>query len=147
MFLKFCKIHRKTSFAESFFWIKKQTGNLKLSEAATGDVLLNKTFLKILLILQEKPVLESLFNKVTVLGAWNFIKKTLTQVISCENCKHFKNNYFEEHLFQPASNIPGILAECSLNVVIMFRASREHIGNIFKKKFLKTFSVEKLLLC
>ena len=117
--------------------IKLQTGNPKLSEAATGDVLLNKALLKSLQILQEKPLLKSLFNKVAVLGSWNFIKRTLTQMLSCGNCKHFKNNYFEEHLSQPTSNVRGILAECSLNVVTMFRASREHLGNIFKKIFFK----------
>ena len=46
----------------------------------------------------KKPVLESLFNKVAALRTCNFIKKTLTQVLYCENCKLFKNNYFEEHL-------------------------------------------------
>ena len=30
--------------------------------------------------------------------AANFIKKTPTQVFSCEYCEIFKNTYFEEHL-------------------------------------------------
>ena len=34
---------------------------------------------------------------------------------------------------QPAHNIPGIFAECSLRVA-MFRTSREHLGNISKEK-------------
>ena len=33
----------------------------------------------------------------------NFIKKTLTQVFSCEYCEIFKNTYFEEHLRTAAS--------------------------------------------
>ena len=52
------------------FLIKLQTGNLKLPEAATGDVQLNKVFLKI-----SQISLASLFNKVAVLRACNFIKK------------------------------------------------------------------------
>ena len=54
----------------SLFLIKLQAGNLELSEAATGDVQQNKVFLKISQVSQE-----SLFNKVAVLSAFNFIKK------------------------------------------------------------------------
>ena len=44
-------------------------------------------------------MLESLFSEVTGLRAWNFIlKKTPTEVFSCEICEIFKNIYFEEHL-------------------------------------------------
>ena len=49
------------------------------------------------------PVLESLFNKVASLKAYNFIKKTPTQVLSCEICQIFRNTYFEEHLGTTAS--------------------------------------------
>ena len=38
-------------------------------------------------------MLESLFDKIVVLRACNFIKKTLTKVFSCEIC-----NYFDKHL-------------------------------------------------
>ena len=70
----------------------------------------------------------------------DFIKKeTLTQVFSCEFCKISKNIFFIEHLWatasQPARDIPGIFAECSLSVT-MFGTAREHLGNIFKKKIL-----------
>ena len=55
-------------------------------------------------ISQEKPVLESLFDKVAGLRSCNFIKKRLlTQVFSCEICEIFKNIYFEEHLRMTAS--------------------------------------------
>ena len=40
------KIHRKNIFPVVSFLIKLQVGNLKLSGAATGDVLQNKAFLK-----------------------------------------------------------------------------------------------------
>ena len=40
---------------------------------------------------------------------------------------------------QPAHNIPGILAVCSLSVA-MFETSREHLGTVLKEKiFLKVF--------
>ena len=51
----------------------------------------------------EYFTLESVFNKAAVLRVCNFIKKTLTQMISCEIYKLFKNNYFEEHLRASAS--------------------------------------------
>ena len=41
-------------------------------------------------------MLGSLFNKVAGL-------KAATQVIFCEYCEIFKNNYFEEHLQMAAS--------------------------------------------
>ena len=53
----------------NLFLIKLQAGNLKLSEVATGDVL-SKVFLRISQILQE-----SLFSRVVVLRACNFIEK------------------------------------------------------------------------
>ena len=64
MFLKILRNSQKNIFAGVSFLIKLQAGNLKLSEAATGDVLLNNVFLKILQT-----------YKVAILGACNFIKK------------------------------------------------------------------------
>ena len=90
-FAKFTDKH----LCRSLFLMKLQAGNLKLSEAATGDVLWKKVFLKrctdvseqpfidplqnrcswiIHKLHRKKPVLESLFNKVAVLRACNFIK-------------------------------------------------------------------------
>ena len=46
MFLKILQISQKNVFAGVPFLIKLQAGNLKLSEAATGDVLLKKGVLK-----------------------------------------------------------------------------------------------------
>ena len=40
------------------------------------------------------------------------------------------------NLTHPVQNIPGIFAECSLNVE-MFRTSREHAGNILKRNIFK----------
>ena len=39
-------------------------------------------------------MLGSLFNKVAGLKAWNFIKKTPAQVLSCEICENFKKTFF-----------------------------------------------------
>ena len=44
MFLKTLQISQKDAFAGVSFLIKLQAGNLKLSEAATGYVLLKKVF-------------------------------------------------------------------------------------------------------
>ena len=96
MFLKILQISQKNVFAGVPFLIKLQAGNLKLPEAATGNVLLKKVFLKrrtgvsetavhtsptqnkcfraILKIHSKIPVLESLFTKLAVLRACSFIK-------------------------------------------------------------------------
>ena len=48
---------------------------------------------------------------------------------------------------QPARNIPGILAECSISFE-MFGTSREQSANILKENiFDGNFSKEKLLFC
>ena len=97
VFLKILQNSQKNVFAGVPFIIKLQAGNLKLSEAATGNVLLKKVFLKrrtgvsepavhtsstqnkcfriIYKVHSKKPVLEPLFNKVAVLRACNFIKE------------------------------------------------------------------------
>ena len=96
MFWKILQISQKNVFAGVPFIIKLQAGNLKLSEAATGNVLLKKVFLKrrtgvsepavhtsstqkcfwtIHKIRSKIPVLESVFNKVAVLRACSFIKE------------------------------------------------------------------------
>ena len=96
IFLNILQNSQKNVLAGVSFLIKLQAGNLKLSEAATGDILSKKVFLKrrtdvskpavhrfstqnmyfwiIHKIHSKKPVLESLFNKVAVLRACNFIK-------------------------------------------------------------------------
>ena len=51
-------------------------------------------------------MLESLFIKVTVLRACNFIKETPTQVFSCEFCQLFKNIYLIEDLQTVGSETP-----------------------------------------
>ena len=101
MFLKILQNLKKNIFAGVSFLIKLQTGNLKLSEAATGGSSVKQGVLKNFAnVTGKKPILKSLFNKVAVLKACNFmvLKKTPTKVLSCEVCKLFKNNYFEEHL-------------------------------------------------
>ena len=39
------------------------------------------------------------FNKVAKLLYWNHTSAWVTQVISCEFCKNFKNAFFMEHLW------------------------------------------------
>ena len=59
---------------------------------------------------RKTPVLESIFNKVTVLQAWSFnLKETPTRVFSCEIFKNLKNTYFEDHL---GTTVP----ECSRKI-------------------------------
>ena len=53
--------------------------------------------LEILQVSLEKSVLESLFIKVGVLRACNFIKEDSETGVYCDIYKLFKNNYFEEH--------------------------------------------------
>ena len=127
MFLKIFQNSQKNVLAGVPFLIKLQTGNLKLSEAATGDLMLKEVFLKrrtgvsepavhrfstqnrffgiIHKTHRKRPVLKSLFNKVAVLGSATLSGKTPTQMLSCEICEIFKNNYFEEHLWPPASKL------------------------------------------
>ena len=48
---------------------------------------------------RKKNMCWSLFSiKQKFRGPATLLKKTPTQVLSCEICKLFKNNYFEEHL-------------------------------------------------
>ena len=70
MLIKILQNSQINIFALVSFLIKLQAGNLKLSEAATGDVQQNKVSLKISQISQE-----SSFNKVAVLRAFNSIKR------------------------------------------------------------------------
>ena len=51
----------------------------------------------------KKPLLQSLFSKATVPAI--LLKKSPTQVLSCEICKLFKNNYFEYHLWTSTSKL------------------------------------------
>ena len=62
-------------------------------EISTGSVLWKKLLLKLSQYSQEKLLLQSLASRPATL-----LKKTPTQVFSCEYCKIFKNIYFEEHL-------------------------------------------------
>ena len=78
MFLTILQNTQKNVFAEVPFSENLHAGNLKLSEAATGDVLKKKVFLKWLMIHKihiKKSELESLFNKVAVLRTCNFVKE------------------------------------------------------------------------
>ena len=53
-----------------------------------------------------------------------------TQIYTCINTSTCTR------ISQPAHNVPGIFAECSLSVA-MFRASKEHLRNILKKNIFK----------
>ena len=71
-------------------------------------------------------MLESLFNK-----------EVPTQVFSCENCKIFKNTYFEEHLRRTAS---GTTSVCS--GAVLFELSCRSIS----RKSLSLIKIENNLL-
>ena len=43
-------------------------------------------------------------------GPATLLKKTPTQVLSCEICKLFKNNYFEEHLWMSGSKLLNLFS-------------------------------------
>ena len=62
-------------------------------------------------------------------------KNTLMTLKKEETVYIFKLNDIAKPIYrlpsQPARNVPGIFAECSLGVA-MFRASREHLGNMLK---------------
>ena len=55
--------------------------------------------------------MESFSNKVAEIKACSVIKKTPTQVFSCEYYKIFKNICFEDHLQTAASTSWGILCK------------------------------------
>ena len=78
MFLKGWQNSQQNILSGVSLLIKLQAGNLKPTEATTGD---------------KQPVLEYLFNKVAYLLPATLSKKTLTLVLSYKIC-----NYFKEHL-------------------------------------------------
>ena len=94
---------------------------------------------------RKTPVPESLFLiKFQVLLATLLKKETLAQVFSCEFYEIPKNTFFTEHLWATASQLSpsrhAVFREYSLSVSIslaMFRASREHLGNIKQTTFYK----------
>ena len=69
-----------------------------------------KDFVKHFAMFKGKPVLESLFNRVTGMRPATLLKETPTHVFPCEYWESFKNNTcFEEHLRTAASvhtNVP-----------------------------------------
>ena len=82
IFLKIPQNSPKNIFAGVSILIKLQAGILKLSEAATGDVL-SKIFLKISQISQENTCVGVFLKNIPVLKACNFIKKDFDQMLSC----------------------------------------------------------------
>ena len=101
---KFWKTSHKNIFAGVSFLTKLHAGNLKSTEAAAGDSLENKVFLEFLQISLGKNMCLSLFLKILEFwGPTTLLKKTPTQVFSCQIYKLFKKNYFEEHLWTSAS--------------------------------------------
>ena len=90
--------------------IYRKRKHLSIPESATGAVLQEKLFKKFLNIHRKTPVLESPFNGVAGLKAYNFIKRdsnTATKVFSCKCCTIFKNTYSEEDLRTTAFGIPA----------------------------------------
>ena len=71
---------------------------LGIPEAAFCRYSSKYALLKILQIYRKTSVLESLFNKVKDLKAYNFGKKRLQHMLFCENFETFENISFTEHL-------------------------------------------------
>ena len=94
---KFLKFTEKASLSESPFLKKMHAGNLKLAEAAAGDA--KQDLLKNFENFTGKYRWWSLFLiKLEYWGPANLLKKTPTQVFSCEFCKLFKSTCFLEDL-------------------------------------------------
>ena len=73
---------------------------------------MEKNLLKNFAIFTAKHLCWSLFNKVTELQAFNFIKKKLQHgCFSVKYCEIFKNTYFEENLQTAACQLIGVLTK------------------------------------
>ena len=97
MFLKFCKTHRKTSLPES---TNKAAGRKPETVRSSHWRFSQKQgVFENFASFTGKSLCWSLF--LIKLQFWRpatLFKKTLTLLLSCETCKLFKSNYFEEHL-------------------------------------------------
>ena len=67
---------------------------IRNAKQSTADILQNRCFLKVSQISLESNYVGVSFSKVADLKAWNFIKKTPTQVFSSEICGIFKIAFF-----------------------------------------------------
>ena len=119
MFSKNLQISQINISAPVSFWIKLHDGNLKLSEAATEMFCKKSCFWKDALVFQNQPFIDPLQNRccrinlcwslsLITLQFWGpstLLKKTPTDMISCEICELFQNNDFEEHLWMFASKL------------------------------------------
>ena len=100
-----------------------QISNFYRTEAATGDVLWRKVFLKNSQNFTEKHLCWSfIFNKVAGLRPETIMKETPAQVLFCEFCEIFKNTFFTELLIVAASvlNSEAYLWHCQLSTVELF---------------------------
>ena len=109
--------HWRCSVKQGVF-LKRRTG---VSEQAFIDPLQNRcSWIKF----TGKNLCWSLFFiKLQLWEPATLLKKAPTQVFSCEICKLFKNNYFEEHLWTSASKL--YLKRDSNTVVFLW--IQEHI--------------------
>ena len=75
-----------------------------------------------------RSVLESLFNEFAVLQVCNFIKRTQTQLFSCQCFKIFKNTYLEEHLQTTASVISFLMIISFATILLLIISFDQHTG-------------------
>ena len=75
-----------------------------------------------------RSVLESLFNEFAVLQVCNFIKRTQTQLFSCQCFKIFKNTYLEEHLQTTASVISFLMIISFSTILPLIISFDQHTG-------------------
>ena len=80
----------------------------------------------------EKPVLSLFLIKLKFWGPVTLLKKIPTQVPSCEICKLFKNNYFEQHLWMSASKLLNLF-------LFLIFLKKETPTKVFSCEFCKLF--------
>ena len=75
-----------------------------ISRSSRPELFCRKAALKSYAEFTRKHPCWSFFSiKMQDEDTWNFIKKTPTQILSCEICEIFENTYFKEHLRKNAS--------------------------------------------
>ena len=97
-------------------------------EGATEGVLKKRCFLKFYKFHRKKPLLESLFNKITGLKACNFIKKRFR--LSCFPAKSAKFCYFEEHL-KTTTSVYTFLSRVISSIFFFSYLAERHFGDLY----------------
>ena len=97
-------------------------------EGATEGVPKKRCFLKFYKFHRKKPLLESLFYKITGLKACNFIKKRFR--LSCFPAKSAKLCYFEEYL-KTTTSVYTFLSRVISSIVFFSYLAERHFGDVY----------------